>query len=217
MNDFGAGINALGDYLAKEEAANKIASTLNTPSSALKSDSSKTGGSLAGQLTKTPAKKDSAGAKQDTTAGSALTKLFIPINNTLGVYRKDTARVNELFRRPEVRAMFPAELTFAWYAKGIPAINGDEILQLEALKKGEGQAAPLEGDVITDAAQDYDQSGRPEVTMSMNGTGARIWKNLTAANIGKRIAIVLDNYVYSAPTINGEISGGRSSISGSLQ
>jgi SecD/SecF fusion protein len=74
----------------------------------------------------------------------------------------------------------------------------------------------LEGDVITDAAQDFDQTGRAEVTMSMNGTGARIWKNLTGANIGRRIAIVLDGYIYSAPVINGEIPGGRSSISGSF-
>jgi SecD/SecF fusion protein len=70
--------------------------------------------------------------------------------------------------------------------------------------------------VITDAAQDFDQTGRAEVTMSMNGTGARIWKNLTGANVGRRIAIVLDGYVYSAPVINGEIAGGRSSISGSF-
>lgn len=89
-------------------------------------------------------------------------------------------------------------------------------MTLEALKKAEGQSAPLEGDVITDAAQDFDQTGRAEVTMSMNGTGARIWKNLTGANVGRRIAIVLDGYVYSAPVINGEIPGGRSSISGSF-
>jgi SecD/SecF fusion protein len=140
----------------------------------------------------------------------------LPLGNNIGVYVKDTARVNALFARAEVKAMFPANLTFAWAAKGIPAKNGDEILALEALKKGEGQSAPLEGDVITDAAQDFDQAGRAEVTMSMNGTGARIWKNLTGANIGRRIAIVLDGYVYSAPVINGEIPGGRSSISGSF-
>lgn len=61
--------------------------------------------------------------------------------------------------------------------------------------------------MITDAAQDFDQTGRAEVTMSMNGTGARIWKNLTGANVGRRIAIVLDGYIYSAPVINGEIPG----------
>jgi SecD/SecF fusion protein len=132
------------------------------------------------------------------------------------VYVKDTARVNALFRRADVKGFFPANLKFAWAAKGVPATNGDEILALEALKQADGQKAPLEGDVITDAAQDFDQTGRAEVTMSMNGTGARIWKNLTGANIGRRIAIVLDGYVYSAPVINGEIPGGRSSISGSF-
>jgi SecD/SecF fusion protein len=138
------------------------------------------------------------------------------MGNGIGVYRKDTARVNALFRRADVKALFPANLTFAWNAKGVEATNGDEILGLEALKKAEGQAAPLEGDVITDASQDYDQAGKAEVSMSMNGTGARLWKNLTGANVGRRIAIVLDGYVYSAPVINGEIPGGRSSISGSF-
>jgi SecD/SecF fusion protein len=148
--------------------------------------------------------------------GDGRSEFIGTFGNGIGVYRKDTARVNALFRRADVRGFFPANLTFAWAAKGIPATNGDEILTLEALKKAEGQSAPLEGDVITDAAQDFDQTGRAEVTMSMNGTGARIWKNLTGANVGRRIAIVLDGYVYSAPVINGEIAGGRSSISGSF-
>jgi SecD/SecF fusion protein len=212
IGEWGPGLNTLGEYLSAEEKAKKT-----TTATTASTDTTKKG-SLAGQLAAVkPAKKDS--AAKDTTAGSALTKLFLPLDNqgkTWGVFRKDTARVNELFRRPEVRLMFPSNIQFTWNAKGIPAVNGDEIIAFEALKKAEGQKAPLEGDVITDAAQDFDQNGRPEVTMNMNGTGARIWKNLTAANVGKRIAIVLDNYVYSAPNINGEIAGGRSSISGSF-
>jgi len=104
-----------------------------------------------------------------------LNKLFVSLGNGIGVNRKDTARVNELFRRPEVRAMFPADFTFAYAAKPINGPAGEEIISMEALKKGPNQNAPLEGDVITDAAQDYDQTGKPEVTMSMNGTGARFW------------------------------------------
>jgi SecD/SecF fusion protein len=213
INEWGQGLNTLGEYLAAEEKAKKATVATATTAS---TDTSKS--SLAGQLSapKT-AKKDT--AKADTTAGAALTKLFLPLDNqgrSWGVMRKDTARVNELFRRPEVKMMFPSNLTFVWYAKGIPSTTGDEIIQLEAIKKTENQPAPLEGDVIVDATNDYDQNQRPEVTMVMNGTGARIWKNLTAASIGKRVAIVLDNYVYSAPVINGEIPNGRSSISGSF-
>ncbi|MDI9879534.1 protein translocase subunit SecDF [Flectobacillus longus] len=213
INEWGQGLNTLGEYLAAEEKAKKATVATTTTAS---TDTSKS--SLAGQLAapKT-AKKDT--AKADTTAGAALTKLFLPLDNqgrSWGVMRKDTSRVNELFRRPEVKMMFPSNLTFVWYAKGIPSTTGDEIIQLEAIKKSENQPAPLEGDVIVDATNDYDQNQRPEVTMVMNGTGARIWKNLTAASIGKRVAIVLDNYVYSAPVINGEIPNGRSSISGSF-
>lgn len=211
LNEYGGGLNALGALLDKEAKAPVAAATAVAP--AVKDT---VANALANKLAAAPATKDSGKAKADTSVGSALTKLFLPLGNNIGVYVKDTARVNALFARAEVKAMFPANLTFAWAAKGIPAKNGDEILSLEALKKGEGQSAPLEGDVITDAAQDFDQAGRAEVTMAMNGTGARIWKNLTGANIGRRIAIVLDGYVYSAPVINGEIPGGRSSISGSF-
>ena len=201
LNEYGGGLNALGALLDKEAKAPVAAA----PAAAAPATTDTAANALANKLAAAPAKKDSGKAKADTSAGSALTKLFLPLGNNIGVYVKDTARVNALFARADVKAMFPANLTFAWAAKGIPAKNGDEILSLEALKKGEGQSAPLEGDVITDAAQDFDQAGRAEVTMAMNGTGARIWKNLTGANIGRRIAIVLDGYVYSAPVINGEI------------
>lgn len=211
LNEYGGGLNALGALLDKEAKAPVAAA----PAAATAAKDT-AANALANKLAAAPATKDSGKSKADTSAGSALTKLFLPLGNNIGVYVKDTARVNALFARADVKAMFPANLTFAWAAKGIPAKNGDEILALEALKKGEGQSAPLEGDVITDAAQDFDQAGRAEVTMAMNGTGARIWKNLTGANIGRRIAIVLDGYVYSAPVINGEIPGGRSSISGSF-
>ena len=210
LNEYGAGLNALGAILDREAKAPKVAAA---PAASPAKDT--TSNALASQLA-APAKDSAGKAKADTSAGSALTKLFIQTGHGIGVYVKDTARVNALFRRADVRGFFPANLKFAWAAKGIPATNGDEILSLEALKQAEGQKAPLEGDVITDAAQDFDQTGRAEVTMSMNGTGARIWKNLTGANIGRRIAIVLDGYIYSAPVINGEIPGGRSSISGSF-
>lgn len=207
INEYATGLNALAQIIAQEAKTNVAAAK---PAAASKDSSTN---ALGNALAQSP-KSDSGKAKADTS--NALTSLFVQMGNGIGVYRKDTARVNALFRRPDIKALFPANLTFAWNAKGVEATNGDEILGLEALKKGEGQTAPLEGDVITDASQDYDQTGKAEVSMSMNATGARIWKNLTGANVGRRIAIVLDGYVYSAPVINGEIPGGRSSISGSF-
>ncbi len=208
LNEYGSGLNAMAAIIAQEAKA-KVA-----PATAAASAAKDTAANSLGNALTQSTKKDTGKAKADTS--NALTQLFVQMGNGIGVYRKDTARVNALFRRADVKALFPANLTFAWNAKGVEATNGDEILGLEALKKGEGQSAPLEGDVITDASQDYDQTGKAEVSMSMNGTGARIWKNLTGANVGRRIAIVLDGYVYSAPVINGEIPGGRSSISGSF-
>ncbi|MFM6913668.1 MAG: protein translocase subunit SecDF, partial [Aquirufa sp.] len=172
LNEYGAGLNALGALLDREAKAPKVASPAAAPAA-----KDTAANALASQLA-APA-KDSAGKAKADTSGTALTKLFIQMGNGVGVYVKDTARVNALFRRSDVKGFFPANLKFAWAAKGVPATNGDEILALEALKQAEGQKAPLEGDVITDAAQDFDQTGRAEVTMSMNGTGARIWKNLT--------------------------------------
>jgi SecD/SecF fusion protein len=132
LNEYGVGLNALGALLDQEAKAPTVAAPAAAP--AAKDTSTN---SLASQLAK-PATKDSGKAKADTSAGSALTKLFLPLGNGIGVYRKDTARVNALFRRADVKAFFPANLTFAWAAKGIPATNGDEILTLEALNYGCG-------------------------------------------------------------------------------
>jgi len=124
---------------------------------------------------------------------------------------KDTARVNYMMKL--VRNIFPRNVKFAWIVK--PNEESKEVLQLVALKITSRDGSPaLGGDVITNARQDYDQNGQVEVSMSMNGEGARIWKRLTGDNIGKQIAIVLDGYVYSYPNVKGEIPNGSSSISG---
>lgn len=127
---------------------------------------------------------------------------------------KDTAKVNEYLRMPELASIFPNDLRLLWTAK--PFDEDGKFLQLIAIEvKSRDGRAPLEGDVITDAFQDFSQfGGSPEITMKMNSLGAQTWKRLTGENIGKSIAIVLDNYVYSFPNVNGEISGGISSISG---
>ena len=124
---------------------------------------------------------------------------------------KDTAMVNKLIK--QVTDVLPRNAIFAWTNK--PETSTPDYLQLVALKvTNRDGKAPLSGDVITDARQDYDQNGGVEVTMSMNSEGARIWKNLTGQNIDRQIAITLDGYVYSYPSVRQEISGGRSSISG---
>ena len=124
---------------------------------------------------------------------------------------KDTSRVNNLMRL--VKNIFPRNVKFAWIVK--PNAERKEVLDLIALKVTSRDGSPaLGGDVINNARQDYDQNGQVEVSMSMNGEGARIWKRLTGDNIGKQIAIVLDGYVYSYPVVKGEIPNGSSSISG---
>ncbi|MCX6248654.1 MAG: protein translocase subunit SecD [Bacteroidetes bacterium] len=124
---------------------------------------------------------------------------------------KDTARVNYMMRL--VRSIFPRDVKFAWINK--PRTDQKEILDLVALKVTSRDGTPaMGGDVITNARQDYSQNGEVEVSMSMNGEGARVWKRLTGDNIGKQIAIVLDGYVYSYPNVKGEIPNGSSSISG---
>ena len=127
---------------------------------------------------------------------------------------KDTAKVNEYLANEEVKKIFPNDLRLLWTAK--PTGDGDRFLQLIAIEvTSRDGKAPLEGDVITDAFQDFGQfGGRPEITMKMNTLGARTWKNLTGDNVGQSIAIVLDNYVYSFPNVNSEFSGGISSIEG---
>lgn len=129
-------------------------------------------------------------------------------------HAKDTAQIDQYLAMPQVRSLFPRDLTFRWTAK--PFDQAGNYFRLIALKvtTRDGRA-PLDGDVITDARQDFDQFGsNPEVAMSMNSEGAKIWQRMTKENVGKSIAIVLDDYVRSYPTVQGEISGGRSSITG---
>lgn len=126
---------------------------------------------------------------------------------------KDTARINNMLRR--VQGVFPRNLKLAWTVKPRGGTAGQPgVLELVALKGSRDNKAALGGEVIVDARQDYDQNGRIEVTIQMNSEGAKIWKRLTGENIGRQVAIVLDEYVYSFPVVNDEIPSGRSSISG---
>lgn len=212
-NEISAGLDQLGQYLTREEAAekaNRPAATTATTDTTKKSAPSNLEELLA-QRGDSAATDTSALAAQT----AALTNLFVPLPQGLGVYMKDTARAMEILHRPEVRSYFPSDLVFMWDRQGIEATDGQLILPLYFIKKPNGQA-PLEGDVIVDANHDYDERGRPEVSMRMNGEGARKWRTLTANNVGRQVAIILDNQVYTAPNVNGEIPNGNSSISGSF-
>ena len=128
---------------------------------------------------------------------------------------KDTAEINRYLAMPEVQAELPKDLRLKW---GVSAYDQKaQIYELYAIKSTERNGrAPLEGDVVVDARDEYDQYGHPAVSMSMNTDGARRWAQLTKQNVGRSIAIVLDNYVYSAPTVNQEITGGNSQITGNF-
>ncbi len=129
---------------------------------------------------------------------------------------KDTAAINQMLA--ETKTLFPRNLKLAWTVKPdtYTGANGEsvEMLDLVALKMSRDNKCALGGEVITDARQDYGQGNQVEVTIQMNPEGAKVWKRLTGENVGRQIAIVLDDYVYSYPNVNGEIPNGRSSISG---
>jgi SecD/SecF fusion protein len=126
---------------------------------------------------------------------------------------KDTAQVNAYLNDKAVNKFFPVDVVFSYTVKPID-LDG-KFVNLVALKSNRGGKAAMEGDVVTDANEAFGQfSSTAEVSMAMNAEGAKQWKRLTADNIGKSVAIVLDGYVYSYPTVQAEIAGGRSSITG---
>ncbi len=128
---------------------------------------------------------------------------------------RDTAEINKLIHSAEAQKVIPSDVKLLWSAKAMEGMKN--IFELHALKVTSSNGrAPLEGDVVVTAKDEFDNYGRPCVSMSMNNKGARLWAQLTKQNVGKAIAIVLDNAVYSAPRVNGEITGGNSQISGNF-
>ena len=130
---------------------------------------------------------------------------------------RDTAEINKLIYGQLAKQILPSDLKLLWGAKPEDGLNKKNVYGLYALKitTSDGRA-PLEGDVVTDAKDEFDEHGRPRVSMTMNSEGAREWAALTKANQKKAIAIVLDGVVYSAPRVDREISGGQSVISGNF-
>jgi SecD/SecF fusion protein len=128
---------------------------------------------------------------------------------------KDTAALNDYLNDIAIRKFFPLDVKFAYTVK--PYDADGKFVQLVALKSDRNGKSAMEGDVVTDAVQDFGQfASSAEVSMEMNAEGAKQWKRLTAENIGKSVAIVLDGYVYSYPTVQAEIAGGRSQITGNF-
>ena len=128
---------------------------------------------------------------------------------------RDTATVNRHITSAVAKEVLPGDLKLYWGVKPVGSGNTGDIFELYAIKITERNGrAPLEGDVVTEAKDDYEQNGRPCVSMTMNSDGARRWATLTKKNVKRAIAIVLDGYVYSAPTVQNEITGGVSSITG---
>lgn len=130
---------------------------------------------------------------------------------------RDTAEVNRYVQSALAKEVLPGDLKLYWGVKPIGRGNAGDVFELYAIKVTERSGrAPMEGDVVTEARDEYEQNGRPCVSMTMNSDGARRWAALTKKNVHRAIAIVLDGYVYSAPTVQNEITGGVSSITGSF-
>ena len=129
----------------------------------------------------------------------------------------DTAMVNKLLSDRKVinlRTNDVKNVKFLWDYKSNTTPDGTEVIGLYAIKSNRNDVAPIQGDVITDAAQVFSQLNDPEVSMAMNGRGSKLWEKLTGDNVGGFVAVVLDDYVYTAPSVNQAIVGGRTSISG---
>lgn len=206
---------------AKEEVADSAANDTATVAAAEKAEAKAQ--AKAAFKTKKNAKADDAAAIAEAKKQNPLFSVLQPSGNgalSLVGYAsaRDTAEVNKIIYSALAKQILPADCRLLWSAKPADGIQAKNIYELHAIKVTTTNGrAPIEGDVVTDAKDQFNNlTGSPEVSMTMNSDGARRWAALTKANVGKAIAIVLDGTVYSAPRVNGEISGGQSSISGNF-
>jgi len=214
---FAAGEPVEADTTATADAAATVASDT------LAADTTATS-ALASKLTKKNDKDADAKNKAEAKKQNPLFAIFQPSQGqTLAIVgyanARDTADINKVIYSEIAGTIFPAELKLRWGAKPEDFGTGTagDIFALYALKITEPSGrAPLEGDVITSSKDDFDQMGHPSVSMQMNSDGARRWSQITKQNIGKAVAIVLDDAVYSAPRILSQIDGGNSQITGSF-
>jgi len=156
----------------------------------------------------------------DSLANTQISEFFTMIRYPQGLVNlKDTTKINRIISRMQsgdLKGLVPPTVKFLWDVHPITLDDGEEVLPLYAVRVGRGGNALLTGEVVTDARQSYDERTAPAVSMSMNSTGSRAWKRITGENIGRRIAIALDDYVQSAPTVNSEIPNGQSIITGNF-
>ena len=206
---------------AKEEVADSAANDTATVAAAEKAEAKAQ--AKAAFKTKKNAKADDAASMAESKKQNPLFSIFQPSGNgalSLVGYAsaRDTAEVNKIIYSALAKQILPADCRLLWSAKPADGIQAKNIYELHAIKVTTTNGrAPIEGDVVIDAKDQFNNlTGSPEVSMTMNSDGARRWAALTKANVGKAIAIVLDGTVYSAPRVNGEISGGQSSISGNF-
>ncbi|WP_421891238.1 protein translocase subunit SecDF [Marinoscillum sp.] len=223
INEISPTLQAINDLLVKEQKATLNTEDLTASTETVQEDLSLlTEDDNISDTADTTAlvEGDSATSDLDSALNSQVSPLFSLIKSQYGlVYDvKDTSTINRILQREDVKSVIPANVKFLWSVKAIKseAAGSPELLELHAIRTSRTGKAPLTGEVVTDARQDLDQRSRPAVSMQMSAAGAKTWRRLTANNIGRRIAIVLDNYVYSAPNVEGEIPNGNSSISGSF-
>lgn len=188
-----------------------------------KIDSSKTAVNMLTQVKKAGASKAAATDAQAIAAAKKDNPLFAILQPTgaqrgcmVGIAQaRDTAEISALLASETAKQIFPADLSLKWGVKSMD--KAGKVFELYAIRTtGANGRAPLEGDVVTEAKDDFDQYGNPVVSMKMNTEGARKWAALTEANVNHCVAIVLDNLVYSAPNVMNKIDGGSTQISGNF-
>ncbi len=225
MNTLNNSFIAINDLLLKEQKTKKalsgstsadrdeLAKQLTAPADSTTTDD------LENQLKSV---EDSAKSGLDSLTNMNVSPLFA-LSKPSGTFRyelKDTAEINAIFKRADVRNLLPRNVGVYWSNKPDDVYKMGEALELYFLDKGRNGVPKLTGEVINNATQDLDEYARPAVSMKMNATGTRVWAKMTAEAANKspkgRIAIVLDNAVYSAPSVNGEIPNGNSQISGNF-
>lgn len=219
LNEYGGAIETINTTWVADQKASKSTTTVSSDSTATESTASDSAAvvspedSLRNALEKQLEQIDPANATGTVSPLITLMKA----NYGLVYDVRDTVIINRILKNERYKSFLPRDLKLLWGVKPTTAEDGTEVLELYAIKLNKGsEQAPLEGDVVTDARQTLDQTSRPAVSMQMNAEGARKWRKLTSENVGRRIAVVLDDYVYTAPMVNGEIPNGQSEISGNF-
>lgn len=219
LNEYGGAIETINTTWVADQKASKSTTTVSSDSTATDSTASDSAAvvspedSLRNALEKQLEQIDPANATGTVSPLITLMKA----NYGLVYDVRDTVIINRILKNERYKSFLPRDLKLLWGVKPTTAEDGTEVLELYAIKLNKGsEQAPLEGDVVTDARQTLDQTSRPAVSMQMNAEGARKWRKLTSENVGRRIAVVLDDYVYTAPMVNGEIPNGQSEISGNF-